>query len=81
MIGGVSFLPLLFLYLASYAFHFCEYHRMFLHYIVVNNILTLYDFYIGIPISDKMLFTIHVALVGQLLFLVLYLYKKECCKR
>ena len=81
IIGGVSFLPLLFLYLASYAFHFCAYHRMFLHYTVVNNVLTWFDFTIGLPISDKMLFTVHVALVGLLLFLVLYLYKKECCKR
>lgn len=27
-IGGVSLLPLLFLYLASYVFRFCEYHRI-----------------------------------------------------
>lgn len=26
-------MPLLFLYLTSYLFHFCAYHRMFLHYI------------------------------------------------
>lgn len=81
MIGGVSFLPLLFLYLASYVFKFCEYHRMFLHYIAANNLLTLYDFYIGLPISNKMLFMVHVALVGLLLFFVLFLYNKECCKR
>lgn len=30
---GVSFLTLGFLYLSSYVFRFCAYHRMFLHYI------------------------------------------------
>ena len=33
--GGVSFLTLGFLYLSSYVFKFCAYHRMFLHYINV----------------------------------------------
>lgn len=47
-IGGMSLLPLLFLYLASYVFRFCEYHRMFLHYVVANNILTYTDYYIWI---------------------------------
>lgn len=36
-IGSVSLILLIFLYISSYVFKFCEYHRMFLHYIVVNN--------------------------------------------
>ena len=35
-IGGVSLIPILFIYITSYTFKFCEYHRMFLHYIVVT---------------------------------------------
>ena len=82
LLGGISLLPLLFLYLASYVFQFCAYHRMFLHYIVANNILVWFDYYIGIPVSDRMLFMLHTALVGVFLFLVLYLYRRErCCKR
>ena len=81
-IGGVSLLPLLFLYLASYAFRFCEYHRMFLHYIVANNILVYTDYLIGIPVSARSLFLMHVILIGLFLFLILYFYRKErCCKR
>ena len=81
-VGGVSLFPLLFLYLASYVFCFCEYHRMFLHYIVANNLLTYTDYYIGIPISDRSLFMVHVILIGIFLFLVLYFYKTErCCGR
>lgn len=81
-IGGVSLLPLLFLYIASFVFRFCIYHRMFLHYIVANNILTYADYYIGLPIGNSMLFMVHIFLVGLFLFLVLYFYRKErCCKR
>ena len=81
-IGSVSLLPLIFLYLASYAFRFCGYHRMFLHYIVANNILVYLDYYIGLPISNRSLLIIHLAIVGLFLFLVLYFYRKEkCCKR
>lgn len=35
-IGSVSLIPLIFLYISSYVFKFCEYHRMFLHYIAMN---------------------------------------------
>ena len=81
-VGGVSLFPLLFLYLASYVFCFCEYHRMFLHYVVANNLLTYTDYYIGIPISDRSLFMVHVILIGIFLFLVLYFYRTErCCGR
>ena len=48
-IGGVSLIPILFIYITSYTFKFCEYHRMFLHYIVVTWIINIIDLYIGIP--------------------------------
>ena len=46
-IGGVSILPLIFLYLSSYVFKFCEYHRMFLHYLLITDIINVYDYHIG----------------------------------
>lgn len=76
-IGGVSFLTLGFLYLASYVFKFCEYHRMFLHYIVVANLISIYDTYIGIPVSDDILFMSNMTIAGIFLFLILYLKKHE----
>ena len=84
-IGGVSLLPMIFLYLASYCFQFCEYHRMFLHYVVVCDIITLIDYYIGIPISSVALFLINLIIAGIALFFILYLHQKEthvrCNKR
>lgn len=74
----IFFLVLLFLYISSYAFHFCEYHRMFLHYVLVNHILTLIDYYWGIPIPDGKLFEVHIVLAGIFLFIILYLKMKLC---
>ena len=74
-IGGVSLLPLLFLYLSSYVFQFCEYHRMFLHYIVIINCINIYDYHIGIPINDLNYISLQLIITGIMLFITLYLYK------
>lgn len=72
-IGGISFLTLIFLYLSSYVFKFCEYHRMFLHYVTLNNIISIVDYYyeLGLPII------IYLVTIGILLFGILYFYLKE----
>ena len=79
-IAGIGLIPWLFLMIASYLFHFCEYHRMFLWYIMVNNILCWVDYEFGIPVSNKGLFLIHIIVAGLFLFLVLYFHQK-CRKR
>ena len=75
-IGSVSLIPLIFLYISSYVFKFCEYHRMFLHYIVITNSVNIYDYYIGIPITDRALLTTHLIIAGICLIIILYLYVK-----
>ena len=72
-IGGVSLLPVLYLYLASYTFKLCEYYRMYLHYIVVINIINIYDYYIGIPIDDISMYLLCVLLTTITMFIVIYL--------
>ena len=52
-IGGTSYLILLSMLLVSWVFDFCSYHRVPIYYILVNNTLILYDYYVGIPISNK----------------------------
>lgn len=76
-IGGYSILTIVFLYLASYVFKFCEYHRMFIHYIVVNWALNIYDAYIGIPLNDRELLITYLTVTGIFLFIILYLYAKS----
>lgn len=55
IIGGQSILSIIFMYIASYVFKFCSYHRVFLHYILCIDILNYYDYYIGLPIENKKL--------------------------
>ena len=62
-IGGMSLLPLLFLYIVASVFRFCIYHRMFLHYILVNNVLTYIDYFFGIPVSNKVFVCLGALLV------------------
>ena len=51
-IGHLSIIPMIFIFVSSYVFKFCEYHRMFLHYVVITWIINTIDYYIGIPIND-----------------------------
>ena len=74
MIGGVSFFTLLFLYISSYVFKFCNYHRMFIHYISLQWIINLVDYYIGIPINDISFMLLGLTIFGIFLFIILYLY-------
>ena len=83
-IGGMSIFTMTFLYLSSYIFKFCEYHRMFLHYVVVTWIINTVDYYIGIPINDLEYLCLQMIIAGISLFIILLLYyktnKKLCLK-
>ena len=73
---GMSLIPLLFMYLVSYAFKFCTYHRMFLHYIVVNDAINYIDYYIGIPLQYHELLKLHIIIAGIFLLLIIYYHQK-----
>lgn len=78
--SGMSIGTLILSYLISYTFKYCEYHRIPLHYIVISNTISIIDYYIGIPISDKMLFCLYLILFG--IFTIWYVknYKKSTCR-
>ena len=76
-IAGVSLLTWIFLYLASVVFEFCSYHRMFLWYILIDDILNIVDYYWSIPISTDNLIRVHNILAGMTLFVALILYVKS----
>ena len=76
-IGGVSILPLIFLYLSSYVFKFCEYHRMFLHYLLITDIINVYDYHVGFPLDDLEYLCLHMIVTAISLFMILYLYMKR----
>ena len=76
-IGGVSLLPLIFFYLSSYVFKFCEYHRMFLHYITISDCINWLDYFVMIPISDINLLILLVSLFGMTCFIALFMFLRE----
>ena len=76
-IGGMSIIPIIFIYISSYVFKFCSYHRMFLHYIVIVDILNIYDYYIGIDLDYRSMISLHCILAVIILFIILYLHKKH----
>ena len=77
-IGGISLLPIAYLYIASYTFHLCEYYRMFLHYSVLIDLINCYDFYFGIPLNNKdyLILFICITIVTMLLIIYLKFFKK-----
>lgn len=76
-ISSNSILTIIFFYISSYVFRFCEYHRMFMHYTTIIWVLNIYDLYIGIPVDDLNLFLIYQIITGIVLFIILYMYVKN----
>ena len=75
-IAGTSFLTLIPMYISSYAYRFCGYHRMFIHYILTHKLVATVDLYIGIPVSDLTLLGIYLIIAGIFILIILYLHQK-----
>ena len=65
-----------FLYVSSYVFKFCEYHRMPIHYALGINLINVYDVYVGIPVDNYSMFGIYSIFTGIAIFITVYLYVK-----
>lgn len=76
-IAGMSFIPLLFMYISSYVFQFCEYHRLPLHYILINNLLSIIGYEFEIAVDVWLYIVIHSLLFGLSIAVALYLYLKD----
>ena len=72
-ISGISILIIAYLYFISYLIKLCEYHRMFLHYCVIIDIINIYDYYIGIPITNIQLMFLYIIITIIIMFIILYL--------
>lgn len=76
-IAGMSLLTWIFFYIATYVFKFCIYHRMFLWYILIDDLLNIIDYYYELPIETSNLLMIHNSIIGIFLFIILYIYVKN----
>lgn len=65
---GLVFAPLLFMYLASHVFKFCSYHRLFIYYVIIVELLNVVDWYFTIPYDNPIITIIH-DIVTVLLFI------------
>lgn len=77
-IGGISILPLFYIYISSFAFKFCIYHRLFIYYIFMYNMIKIVNYYISIPYSDKIMIWFNLGITGLFLFMLLYIRFKVC---
>ena len=78
-LGGTSIITLLVLYLISYVFKFCGIHRISLHYVSLIYVITVIDYYIGIPIVDAGMVTLQLALffIAIVVALITHLKQKK----
>lgn len=76
-IGGIGIIPWLFILVSSYMFKFCQYHRIFLWYILANNLLCFTDMEYHLPISNWDYFVLHIIVAGVFLFVALYIHQRN----
>ena len=69
-VGGTSIVMLFLLYLISYIFKFCGLYRLSLNYVSLITVTSIFDWYIGIPISVEAMWRMYSAFTG--VFIVLW---------
>lgn len=77
VISGLSILTWLFLFISSFVFKFCIYHRLPLYYILISDIINYYDNIVGIPISNRNLFVLNIIIAGVFILLIVYFKFKQ----
>lgn len=76
-IAGISILPWIFLLLSSFVFKFCNYHRIPLYYILINDIVNITDEYFQLPISNLIFIAIH-SVIFFVCFVTIFMLRKKC---
>ena len=79
---GLVLAPMVFMYISSYVFKFCNYHRMFIHYILTMNLMNVTNWYFRIPISNELYNSIQhwITIVFAILAIVMYIKKRRSIK-
>lgn len=67
----------IFLYLSSFCFKFCRWHRVFLYYLLIEGIINWYDYTYIISLELRPMIAIQLSLAAIFLFIGLYLYKHD----
>lgn len=75
-LGGLSILPWIFIYVAATVFRFCMYHKMFLWYVLIDDIINYIDYKFEFT-SAYNICIIHMSIAGIFLFIILYLHQRK----
>ena len=77
----------IFLYLCSFVFKFCRWHRLFLYYLLLEGIINWYDYEFVIPISLRPMIALQLIIAIVFISIGLYLHqhdklprRKDCSK-
>lgn len=79
--GYTSILVIFFLYLVSYAFKFCKWHRMPIHYLLISNIINIIDNIFPTLLLNQELLIILIMLFVMFICLTLYFKLHENSNR
>lgn len=77
LIAGTSILTLLFLYISSFVFRFCIYHRLPIYYVFISDCIAYYDILVGIPINNRSLFSVNIIVFGIFILLLVFFKFKQ----
>lgn len=77
LFAGTSIFTILFLYISSFVFKFCIYHRLPIYYIILSDIIAYYDIIIGIPLNNRGLFALNLIIAGIFILLIVYFKFKQ----
>ena len=82
---GTAGAPLAFIYITSYVFKFCAFHRLFIHYYAFIDILNVSDHYLHPYFNEKIVTGLHdgvtVVFIITAIIMYIYKYKREKCMK
>lgn len=83
---GLVIAPVAFMFISSHVFQFCNYHRMFMYYIITIDLMNVTNWYFYIPISNELYMRIQdiITIVFLSIALIMYIKKRKqirLCKK
>lgn len=67
-------------YLLARIFNFCTFYFILLFYVLSCEALNMADYYIGIPVSDRGMFVLHVSLFGLYALIYTFIHVRDTRK-
>ena len=77
ILGDSSLITVLFILLASFLFQFCVYHRLFIYYILLYDIISWLDYIFIFDLSSKLFISISIIIFVIICIVTLYLHIKD----